>query len=91
MNELFSTPEPDDDDPDMKRFYDEPVTYEGMLVSRSTAYRLCMNEHRCWRSMDRVTKLPRSTVSPGKAILGLEAAFLASAQAQYPSNPGRDV
>lgn len=94
MNTLFD-PAPDDEDPDMRRFLDEPVLYDGHLVARSTAYQLCLNEHQSWSSMERVTALPRAIVSPGKRVIGAAMAFTQAAlRDQYKHmtlNPGRDV
>jgi hypothetical protein len=47
-----------DEDPDMLGFFNQPVVYDGMLVTRNAAYQLCGEEKLGWARMATINDLP---------------------------------
>lgn len=96
MPDLFSGPAISDDDiPDeaMMDWFNQAVVYSDLVVTRSTAMSLLMDECRDWSKMAIITSLEHYDPPFDSPIIGETEAYQALCERRQPvfANPGRDV
>jgi hypothetical protein len=75
----------------LEAWYNDPVYYDDMLVTRSTAFELCLDEHRGWEMMAIIQKLEPTTPSSFDHLMSAAEAFTYTCQRPAPANVTRDI
>ncbi len=94
LNNLFSGAASETEIPDieaeMSTWFKEPVLYEGLIVTRSTAFQLCAETTHSWAEMDAINDLERFETA-GMQVLDAATAYSHIYQRDHYRSFGRDV